>query len=111
MVLDRYTKFLRLIKANPKKHFAPTVDVDDMWHVHMLHPRAYAKDTKAYFGEVLDHNPGFGQGPAELQELRKQFEETSALWEKEFQEPYVLGPTALAMGTCNTLTTGRSEPV
>jgi len=88
-VLERYRKFLALAKQHPRKPLAPTADIDEMWHIHMLMPRAYAKDCTAYFGEILDHNGGFGREPRESQELSRVFDKTAALWTDAFGQEYL----------------------
>jgi hypothetical protein len=88
--LDRYDRFLRLIAKNPGMAMAPTRDIDEMWHLHMLSPRAYYEDCTRLFGYILDHDGGFGKEAAEVPALRATFERTSALWEAEYGEPYLL---------------------
>ena len=64
--------------------------------MHMLRPVAYQKDCYDLFGELLDHDGGFGKASDEqLRELETAFVMTSELWEKEYGEPYV---TAIAAG-------------
>lgn len=99
-VLERYRKFLALAKRYPKERLAPTADIDEMWHLHMLMPRAYAKDCEAYFGRILDHNGGFGRKAGEAAELKTIFDRTAELWEKEFGEPYVVAGTASPLAVC-----------
>ncbi|MCS6849698.1 MAG: glycine-rich domain-containing protein-like [Gemmataceae bacterium] len=41
----RYRQFLALVKNYPDERLAPAKDIDEMWHLHMLHPVA------CYFGE------------------------------------------------------------
>jgi hypothetical protein len=67
---------------------APARDVDRMWHLHMLHPRAYAADCQRLFGFLLDHDGGFGAAPDELPVLQQVFAETAALWAVEYGEDY-----------------------
>ncbi|MBY0228371.1 MAG: glycine-rich domain-containing protein-like [Gemmataceae bacterium] len=86
-VLERYRKFLALAKRYPKQPLAPTGDIDEMWHLHMLMPRAYVNDCNSYFGEILDHRAGFD--PSDAPKLREVFEKTAELWEEEFGEPYL----------------------
>lgn len=90
--LERYTKFLQLAARHPDRRLAPTREIDHMWHLHMLHPRAYQNDCQRVFGSVLDHDGGFGTDPEELPALKQTFAETAALWEREFGEPYVPEP-------------------
>lgn len=99
-VLDRYRKFLALAKRYPKERLAPTADIDEMWHLHMLMPRAYAKDCEEYFGHILDHNGGFGRKSGEVAELKRIFDRTGELWASEFGEPYVVAGTASPLAVC-----------
>lgn len=86
--VERYIRFLRLCALHPKRPLAPTRDIDAMWHLHMLNPRAYQHDCMVLFGELLDHDGGFGAGD-EAPILERLFEETAALWELHFGESYV----------------------
>ena len=90
MLENRYKMFLILKKENRKLRFAPTGDIDEMWHLHMLHPVAYVRDTTRILGYILDHNPGFGnKSIKEENELNNHFEIVKNLWEKRFNEPYI----------------------
>lgn len=84
----RYLKFLTLIKRYPHTSLAPTHDIDEMWHAHMLRPVAYYRDCIANFGEIIDHDGGFGAEEHEVPVLAATFQHTAELWEKEFGEPY-----------------------
>ena len=96
-VLDRrYRMFLQLCKKYPRMHMSPTGDIDEMWHLHMLHPKAYYHDCIRNFGCILDHNPGFGlASDAEWAQLKVQFGAVESLWAEEFGESYVLAKTPL----------------
>lgn len=86
-----YMRFLALAKKHPTAVLAPTSDIDLMWHLHMLHPIAYAADCTRLVGFVLDHDGGFGATPEELPLLQKAFAKTAELWSDEYGQPYV-GP-------------------
>jgi len=86
----RYRRFLTLCMLHPTAPIAPTRDIDHMWHLHMLHPRVYQEDCQQMFGEVLDHDGGFGSEPDELPVLERAFAETAALYRAEFGEEYSL---------------------
>ena len=86
---DRYAKFLALAASDPLRPIAPTRDIDVMWHLHMLSPRAYHADCMRLFGHILDHDGGFGKDPAELPALLSVFEDTSNRWKSLFGEDYV----------------------
>jgi len=85
----RYEKFLTLAAKHPKARTTPTREIDEMWHLHMLHPVAYANDCMRLFGLIFDHDGGFGTGTGELPILKAAFREFAALWESEYGEPYV----------------------
>jgi len=86
---ERYRRFLALCIKHPDKPIAPSKDIDMMWHLHMLSPRAYHNDCQQMFGDILDHDGGFGADPAELPVLEQIFAETAALYREEFGEEYV----------------------
>ena len=86
----RYRKFLLLKARYPEQSVAPTELIDEVWHLHMLHPVAYAADCQSAFGFLLDHKPGFGSTPETRPALDRRFAQTAALWEAEFGEPYCL---------------------
>ncbi len=85
---ERYRKFLLLAARHPGRALAPTRDIDLMWHVHMLHPRAYFEDCMHLFGCILDHDGGFGHDVCEAPILTQVFAETAALWRETYSEPY-----------------------
>lgn len=94
LALLRYERFLLLAAKHPGHPVAPTRDIDEMWHLHMLSPRAYYQDCQKLFGGVLDHDGGFGKDPAEIPILKATFEETARLWHAEYGEPYLLEPSS-----------------
>ena len=36
--IERYEKFLKLAAKNPTLSIAPTSDIDEIWHLHMISP-------------------------------------------------------------------------
>lgn len=86
--LLRYRRFLALVALSPATPIAPTKDIDVMWHLHMLSPRAYHADCMRLFGELLDHDGGFGKTSDEEPTLIACFEHTVARYEAAFGEPY-----------------------
>jgi hypothetical protein len=87
-LLERYKNFWRLAKQHPDQPLVPSPEIDDMWHLHMLHPVAYYRDCMDYFGAILDHNPGFGQATEQKREIKELFEKTALLYEDSFSEKY-----------------------
>ena len=87
---ERYRRFLALKARNPDHPIAPTEIIDEMWHLHMLHPRAYHRDCMAFFGFILDHTPGYGADEATRPALERTFHRTAELWQRAYGEPYSL---------------------
>ena len=86
----RYRKFLGLVAKYPDIELSPARDIDQVWHLHMLQPRAYLEDCNRIFGDILDHDGGFGKdSEQQYQELLKVFDQTAMLWTSEYSEPYV----------------------
>lgn len=86
----RYRKFLGLAAKYPDVELSPARDIDEVWHLHMLHPRAYFEDCKRIFGFILDHDGGFGKdSEQQYQELLGVFERTATLWNSEYAESYI----------------------
>jgi hypothetical protein len=90
-MVRRYRCFLALVAMHPDAIVSPTRDIDEMWHLHMLSPRAYHEDCTRIFGEILDHDGGFGALPEEEAALREAFALTAALWQRAFGEAYAAG--------------------
>jgi hypothetical protein len=93
----RYRQFVRLVQLHPSEPISPAKDIDEMWHLHMLHPVAYYGDCMTNFGELLDHDGGFGSAsPEEWDELVAIFENTARLWRAEYNEEYGAAGGAVA---------------
>lgn len=85
----RYMRFLQLLQKFPDHAFAPSRDIDEIWHLHMLCPRAYYEDCITLFGDILDHDGGFGSVEVERDALLQIFNDTAKMWREEFGEEYV----------------------
>lgn len=85
-----YRRFLYLAARYPELSLAPTVEIDEMWHLHMLHPEAYHRDCLGGVGYLVDHNAGFGATAEEQPALLADFQMTSELWASTFGEAYGL---------------------
>jgi hypothetical protein len=88
---QRYRKFLQLPKIFPTEVFAPTKDIDEIWHLHMLSPKAYQADCQNNFGGTLDHIGGFGKGSdkAEFKQWLVHLENTKQRWFEVYNEAYL----------------------
>ncbi len=83
-VKDRYIKYLMLSKKFFDLWLAPTKDIDELWHLHMLCPVHYYNDCISNFGEILNHDyRGIQKPPVSHKEIILR---TNKLWKKEFNE-------------------------
>jgi len=82
--VDRYFGFLELARENPRILLVPTLDIDLIWHAHMLSPGDYRSDCDVVLGKLLKHNDNVPAG-----ELGSSFQHTQQLWEKKHGKPYV----------------------
>lgn len=99
--VDRYTKFLRLCKKYSSEMLAPTKDIDEVWHTHMLRPVPYISDCESYFGYVLDHDGYSGKVGEGSKELEKAYLNFERLWVEEYKELAV--PLINGSKSCNDL--------
>lgn len=98
--IRRYHQYLELVAEDPTRPVAPTRDIDAIWHMHMQAPRAYYTDCIRLFGEILDHDGGFGKGEGELPVLISVFEDTATRWQAKFGEAYVQDPQSDGATNC-----------
>lgn len=52
-----YRSFLQLAADEPDREMTPDVDVDAVWHEHILDTQKYADDCNTMFGYYLHHIP------------------------------------------------------
>ncbi|MEC0546024.1 hypothetical protein D3797_000205 [Bacillus subtilis] len=83
-MVKEYQMFWGLLKKYPKQPFSPTKSIDEVWHLHMLHPQYYYTDCIEYFDGILSHNAGFGKTEEERPVLDEIFEQGNDIWEKEY---------------------------
>lgn len=55
--LVRYQTFLLLIHLYPNLRLVPTLEIDQVWHEHILQTRKYREDCQMLFGRFIDHEP------------------------------------------------------
>ncbi len=83
----RYKNFLKLICKNPGVMAPPALDMDEVWHAHILHTHNYTQDCKRIFGKYLHHSPSSGTEEEQAM-LKNAGEHFSQLYVKEFGEPF-----------------------
>lgn len=88
--IRRYKNFLILLLKYPDQILAPTPDIDEVWHTHILFTREYFRDCQKIFGDYLHHAPSRNSGPEEQYAMEEAQLRTSNLYIQEFDEPYFL---------------------
>lgn len=82
-----YRRFLQLRVLYPTTSLVPTLDIDEVWHAHILDTRAYAEDCERLFGGFMHHAPAWdGENRVELEIA---FAATQGLWMDVFGEDLV----------------------
>ncbi|WP_058759764.1 glycine-rich domain-containing protein [Pantoea dispersa] len=88
--IEQYKKFMYLLHKYhgvSDKKLVPSVEVDEIWHHHILDTRAYAKDCDAIYGYFMHHFPYFGmRGEDDFKDLNQSFSLTQELYFEEFEE-------------------------
>lgn len=80
---EEYKKFVYLAAVSPTP-VTPSDIVDQVWHLHLTFTRSYWDDLcGAVLGKPLHHGPTKG-GSAEDARYRRQYDETLALYRREF---------------------------
>ncbi len=79
--IAKYRNFLKLVSTGMA--CCPTMDVDMVWHTHILDTESYAADCQRAFGRFIHHRPYL-----EDTENRKNWEKTNAAYKDTFGERY-----------------------
>jgi len=75
-----YLAFLLLVYLYPDQKLVPSVEVDTVWHHHILDTLKYTEDCETLFGYYVHHFPYLGErGEADQQELQQSFADTKQL--------------------------------
>lgn len=85
--IQYYKNFLLLNKKYLESYpvIPPSMEIDEIWHHHILDTRAYHKDCEKIFGYYFHHYPYFGtRGEQDYLNLTSAFEITQQLHHKEF---------------------------
>ncbi|PIS02554.1 MAG: hypothetical protein COT85_04515 [Chlamydiae bacterium CG10_big_fil_rev_8_21_14_0_10_42_34] len=83
----KYKNFLALKILDPKLVRVPTLEIDEVWHDHILHTRKYMQDCDRIFGKYMHHEPSSGTKEEE-EHLADLYVETMRSYEEKFQESY-----------------------
>ena len=96
--VDRYCEFLALAAENPNQMLVPTLDIDLIWHVHMLSANDYEEDCHALLGRLLNHDAELSEA-----EIAGAFAKTQELYAATHGADYVLNKRAATdSGSCDS---------
>lgn len=83
-VVREYKRFLTLAVTTPHV-VSPSEQVDQAWHLHVLHAARYRRFCAEVLGRQLDHGPS--DGGAEHARFVRAYEQTLASYQQRFGEP------------------------
>jgi hypothetical protein len=87
--VQQYKNYLKLARKHMGSDYtiSPSVEVDEIWHQHILDTRRYHSDCQQIFGTYMHHFPYFGmRGEEDELNLQKAFAQTMSLYREEFGE-------------------------
>lgn len=86
IAVDYYRHFLWMLRKYGRNEvLAPSSEIDEIWHHHILDTYKYHEDCQAIFGRYLHHYPYFGmRGDNDADALSLAFARTQALHYEEF---------------------------
>lgn len=92
----QYRRFLALCAEHTDEVIC-TADIDDYWEIHIQDTRKYAKDMQFALGFFLHHTPHYlRRNPCVTKDdLLARFDNTLALYEREFGEPIEFAKLAM----------------
>ncbi|GBE95670.1 glycine-rich domain-containing protein [Nostoc cycadae] len=83
--VSQYKKFLFLNALYPEQELVPTIEIDNVWHVHILDTEKYRNDCQYLFGRFLDHYPYSGlKGQQDEKEHLNKFKLSQTLLQELF---------------------------
>lgn len=88
--IEQYKNFMYLLfkyQGSSDKKLVPSIEVDEIWHHHILDTRSYAKDCENIYGYFMHHFPYFGmRGEEDFKDLNQSFASTQELYFEEFND-------------------------
>lgn len=81
--LLRYLMFLCLIYLYPQQKIIPTVEIDRVWHHHILDTSKYAADCEMLFGRFIHHFP-YLKPEKDIERWQQELSQSKTLFQKHF---------------------------
>jgi Glycine-rich domain-containing protein-like len=78
VAVDRYAKFMTLMRDNPGVFLVPMYDIDLVWHAHIASTAAYRKDCLRNVGRFIGHEEDDDRSPES--QVVVGANRTAALW-------------------------------
>ncbi len=88
-IIELYKRFLFLEKKyGDRFQLAPTIEIDQVWHAHILYTKEYHHQCLQLFGKYIHHQPEETMSPSTLdsKDFDRMFNDTQQLYFKEFGE-------------------------
>ncbi len=81
--INKYGRFIELIRSAHGRCVVPTLDIDLVWHTHQLSPKLYYQHSLKRAGKFIDHDDKIEQN-----KLSDAFEWTSKTYQLKYGEVY-----------------------
>lgn len=89
MAIQRYHKFMILMREYPRKTLIPTLDIELIWRAHQTQATIYARYSFAIHRRLLEYNDKLPQ-----RDFEEAYAKTFIHWSKHYKEPYASDPPA-----------------
>lgn len=107
--LLRYMMFLFILNLYPNQNLVPTVEIDRVWHHHILDTQKYAQDCEELFGRFIHHSPYTGLGN-DASNWQASFSETQKLFKQYFGVELLAEGTQNQPAQCEPFKTSKIRP-
>lgn len=84
--INRYRKFLTILRSHPRQTMIPTLDIELVWNCHQHHVNEYRTFVLTYFGRVIDHLDS--EEKTDANGSSSSFSQTYVLWAEMYHEEY-----------------------
>ncbi|GAA6021607.1 hypothetical protein JCM8202_002349 [Rhodotorula sphaerocarpa] len=106
--LERYKKMLPLVRKPTKKGpLTVPLDIDLVWHTHLLHPSRYRAEAVELAGQYIGHNDAVEESLAS-----EAFDRLAKAWRRRYHEPlsdWAPSQNPLAKGLSRMRKTRRAD--
>jgi hypothetical protein len=108
--LLRYMMFLFLLNLYPNHNLIPTVEIDQVWHHHiLLDLNQYIKDCEMLFGRLINHS-SYPQSEDDLNTWQVNVSQTQELFQKHFEVKLLASAQPDKPARCQPLKTKQNKP-